>query len=404
VGETLSPSLLERATYAGTILRSFPQAREAIEVLLGTRLTIKKVERLTERIGTERFAGRDAEVERWTRLPLVEKFAAPANVRPPAVVAVMPDGGRHQLRQRNTETSTHWHEYKAGCVLELESEESAEDPRPEVPAVFLDPGRVDRLTREIGKRAAEVTVDGDDQPPPDEPATDEPEEDPERPKVTGREVVASGRSSREFGPMLASRAWSLGGYGAERKAYVGDGQNWIWSLWEGYFKAWGFVPILDFVHAVTYLYAAAMADRPRREGWPVYERWVRWTWAGEVERVLAELAERAAELGEPTEADGPTSPCRIVDRALTYLENQRERMDYPAYRRAGLPVTSSHVESTIKQLNRRVKGSEKFWSERGREALLQLSSDVLSTTDPLARFWRTRPTTRTGQRPYRQAS
>ena len=37
-------------------------------------------------------------------------------------------------------------------------------------------------------------------------------------------------------------------------------------------------------------------------------------------------------------------------------------MNYPEYRRLGLPLTSSHIESTIKQIAARVKGSEKFWS------------------------------------------
>ena len=33
---------------------------------------------------------------------------------------------------------------------------------------------------------------------------------------------------------------------------------------------------------------------------------------------------------------------------------------------------TSAVESVIKMINRRVKGSEKFWSEPGAEAILQL--------------------------------
>ena len=38
-------------------------------------------------------------------------------------------------------------------------------------------------------------------------------------------------------------------------------------------------------------------------------------------------------------------------------------MHYDAYRRQGLPIMTSAVESVIKMINRRVKGSEKFWSE-----------------------------------------
>ena len=36
------------------------------------------------------------------------------------------------------------------------------------------------------------------------------------------------------------------------------------------------------------------------------------------------------------------------------------------------PITSSHIESTIIQINRRVKGSEKFGSGAGAGAILQL--------------------------------
>lgn len=57
-------------------------------------------------------------------------------------------------------------------------------------------------------------------------------------------------------------------------------------------------------------------------------------------------------------------------------------MNYPAYRNQGLPITSAHMESTVKQINRRVKGSEKFWTKAGGEDLAQLSADKLCDTAP----------------------
>ena len=53
-------------------------------------------------------------------------------------------------------------------------------------------------------------------------------------------------------------------------------------------------------------------------------------------------------------------------------------MDYPRYRREGLPWTTGHVESTVRVFNRRVNGSEKFWGEAGAEAILQLRAAFLS--------------------------
>jgi hypothetical protein len=93
-----------------------------------------------------------------------------------------------------------------------------------------------------------------------------------------------------------------------------------------------------------------------------------------------------------------------VARALTYLRNQRGKMHYDEYRRQGLPLTSSVMESVVKQVNRRVKGTEKFWSEAGAEAILQLRADELSDDQPLAAFWQRRQEAATGQRRYRPAA
>jgi len=78
-------------------------------------------------------------------------------------------------------------------------------------------------------------------------------------------------------------------------------------------------------------------------------------------------------------------------------------MHYDEDRRQGLPITSSHVESTVKQFNRRVKGTEKFWSEEGAEAILQLLADYLSETEPMETFWQEREARATGRRCYRRA-
>jgi hypothetical protein len=55
----------------------------------------------------------------------------------------------------------------------------------------------------------------------------------------------------------------------------------------------------------------------------------------------------------------------------------------------GLPITSSHIESSIKQINRRLKGTEKFW-DQGAELLLVLVADHLTETNRLDQFWKNR--------------
>lgn len=71
-------------------------------------------------------------------------------------------------------------------------------------------------------------------------------------------------------------------------------------------------------------------------------------------------------------------------------------MSYPAYRRQGLPITSSHRGSTINELNYRIKGTEEFWSTAGGEDVLQLRADSLCNSHPLIAFWEHRATTRSG--------
>ena len=62
-------------------------------------------------------------------------------------------------------------------------------------------------------------------------------------------------------------------------------------------------------------------------------------------------------------------------------------MNYPEYRKQGLPLTSSHIESTVKLINRCIKGSEKFWLREASECVLQLRTDYLSDSRPIKPFW-----------------
>jgi hypothetical protein len=230
------------------------------------------------------------------------------------------------------------------------------------------------------------------------PADEEATWDP--PKIKARKVVASRQNWKAFGPMVAAAAWSLGFFGSVRRAFVADGSTSVWGLWRRHFPT--FVPIVDFIHALSYVYAAAPAGRSHSEGWPVYVRWIEWLWQGKVSLALEELRQRQREAGKVSEEDKEGSPAKVVQEALTYLENHKGQMKYDEYRRQGLPITSSHVESEIKRINLRVKGTEKFWSEEGAESILQLRADYLSDDKPMEAFWQQRQAEESGQRRYRQ--
>jgi hypothetical protein len=437
VDEDVSPAVMRKTVHLGTKLSSFESAADSVLETLEIELTTKRVERLTKRIGRERVAERELSVAEWEGLPLLKKLVAPDGVRAPTVVAVTCDGGRMQRCDLPEDADSHWCETKVGALLEFEPDPHENDPCPEVPDKFLDLAKMDELTREIKrvvpkgtkfqKAGTDAIGDGRAEPPatcerdsadsqrstanpsnsevistePREVVTEARKEVvAEPPVVQSRDVVASLADSAAFGKQLAAAAWSLGFAAAMLKAFVADGIAANWGIWKRHFKHLGFVPILDFIHALTYVYAAAMAGRSREQGGLVYVRWITWVWQGKVPLVIAELAARAVELGAPPDNAADTDPRQIVAEALTYLTNQQSRMNYPTYRRMGLPITSSHIESTIKQINQRVKGSEKFWAEFGGEALLQLRSDQLSDTRPLDIFWLRRTERATGTRTY----
>jgi len=62
------------------------------------KISEKQVERVTERIGQERFEQRDAQVQAFLELPVMEKFAV-AVAHPPNLAVVEMDGGRLQIRK-----------------------------------------------------------------------------------------------------------------------------------------------------------------------------------------------------------------------------------------------------------------------------------------------------------------
>ena len=58
-------------------------------------------------------------------------------------------------------------------------------------------------------------------------------------------------------------------------------------------------------------------------------------------------------------------------------------MDYPRDRRERLSSSGALIESLIEQFHRRVKGNEKFWTDRRAEAVLQVRAGSLFDDDRL---------------------
>ena len=426
---TYSPALQAKITFAGTNHTSYAQAEEALQALAELEVSDKQTRRVCKAIGAERVAERDAEVAAYQQLPLTERKGVPAGVTPPAVAVTGVDGGRLQSFERaasaaaaepevieddlltleevaeTTAKKSHWREDKIGLLLTMTSAVQTVDPCPEIPASFVDPTWIPELARELNRRGPpKGAVDKPATDPPGVAAATSESATPQwqPPAVQTKHLVGTRRPWDAFGPMVAAKAHALGFYGAARRAFLGDGAETNWTLWRNHFSS--FVPILDFIHGLTYVFHAALAGRAFDVGWQTYEQWIRWVWVGEVELVIAALAQRQAELGVPTADAKATSPAKLVAKALGYLQRNKDRMRYAEYRRQGLPIVSSYVESAVKQFNYRVKGTEKFWREAGAEQILQLRADYASDGDAMSAFWERRQARETGQARYRRAA
>ena len=392
-----TPAMLRKVAYAGSQSASFVEATKDLETLAEVKVSRERVQRWTKRIGEERVGEVERQAKAYQELSLPDRQQSCVD-QVPQVACVQMDGGRIQIRDRqenteNRDSKGYWRESLVGCCLSMTSEDQSVDPCPTIPKTFVDPARMSDLSREIKGFSGNV-----------EAAEDPPQESPDdrdgRPKVLVRSVVATRAGIDVFGERLIAAAHARGFNAAKRKAFVADGSATNWGVHKKHFSY--YTPVLDFTHAVCYVYAAAMAGRTGEAAWRDYVAWAQWLWEGAIDQLVAAVAARSGELGPPGEGD-ETSPAAIVARTLGYLRNQRARMKYNAYRKLGLPITSSHIESTIKQINRRVKGSEKFW-DQGAEPLFELVADHLSETSDLARFWQTRRTRLLPMRCYQAAA
>jgi hypothetical protein len=372
---------------------SFKEASEDLKALAEVSVSPTHLQRLSERVGKEWEQARDQEVQAFREDKLLCAYEAA-----PAAAAVMLDGGRLQTRAEEAGRGVHqagWRETKVACFLSLATTEQKEDPQPKPPSKFLDAARVAQLTAEVKRRSRPALGRAVEAP-----VKKRPKKKRRRPasKKRVRTVVASMADSETFGWQVAAEVKRRGLDRARRKACVCDGQQYNWTIFEMHLRPWGFIDILDFIHLLTYLHDAAHAWKKARErAWKQYVQWLRWAWSGQVKSLLQSLRKAASEVGEPPADVADNDPRKIVHDALRYVHNNRTRMDYPRYRRLGLPISSAPVESTIKQMNRRVKGSEKFWLNGGAEAILQLRAAYLCEDDRASAYW-SRP------RPYARAA
>lgn len=351
--------------------RSYERASVLIEYLLGQKISAKTVERLVRQVGGEVAQ----------RLEQEQESLGGKEVVVPEVAVVSCDGGRIQTRAVGQGPGVHearWRESKNALFERMKaSPVSDRDPCPLLPETFCQVAHVAKIAE---KAAWDVEC----------PAASRPRYKSCRRIL--RTCLSSLASSAEFGLQMSRESRRRRFGEASRRVFLGDGLPWNWSIWKEHFA--DFTPILDFIHAVQHLYTAAQAwESSDAARWSRYLEMAEAVWQGRVGEVITSLQEALSEKGvgeeEKLADDHPLAPLAETAR---YLEHNRQRMDYPRYRREGLPVTSAPMESLIKQINHRVKGTEMFWNDpEGAEAILQVRAAALSEDGRLDDHLRHRP-------------
>jgi hypothetical protein len=376
--------------------RSLKRASIVMKRVVGLDVSTNTIERVALEVGNDLEA---AEQEHWQKILTGE-------VPVPSVAIVEFDGGRIRTRKTGCGPGVHldakgWNETKNAIFVSATSETSEDDPQPDPPSCFLDADHVAKLTE---KAKTKEKTGSDD-------SLNKEQEDPEedqacktqashKPQRLLRTVIASMKNSKQFGGQMAREAKRRRFDEAPRKAYVADGLTCNWTIHAEHFH--DYVAILDFTHAVSYLFTASLLCFGKTEqAWSAYLDWMTKVWRGEVGVTIAELKSHQARIGLPPEDADEDDPREHLRRVIGYLENNQDRMRYDEYRMSGLPTTSAWMESAVKEMNYRIKGTEMFWNNpAGAEAILQIRAAALSDDDRLVRLLSHRPGQRTLRRSH----
>ena len=353
-----------------------------MERVLGLKVSTNTIERICLDVGNDL---EKASADDWKGVLTGESIV-------PQVAIVSYDGGRIRTRMPDCGPGVHlsgkgWNETKNAIFVSATSETSLTDPEPNPPKCFFDPVHVAKLT-ETAKAKEKQGKDEDvkDTKPTPKAKKRKRHHPKHKPKRIHRTLISSMKNSTEFGKEMAKEAKRRRFVEATRKAFIGDGLSCNWSIHQAHFK--DYTAILDFIHAVSYVYQAAIVCFGKNEqAWNAYSQWMTRTWQGNVSEVISVLKTHQERIGSPPKGCDENDPREQLRQIVGYLQNNANRMRYDEYRRQGLPVTSAWMESAVKEINYRVKGTDMFWNNPvGAEAILQIRAASLSDDDRLVRL------------------
>lgn len=174
--------------------------------------------------------------------------------------------------------------------------------------------------------------------------------------------------AHDFAELVWATGFEQNAHHAHELIFIADGADWIWRIVDQHYPH--AVQIVDWYHACAYLSPVAkvaFSDPIQQDQW--LEQVKSDLWEGRLDEVIA-----ACQLHlDPLHEDDP------AQRAVTYYQNNRQRMAYALYRQLGYQIASGSMESGCKQLGlARLKIAGARWSPDGARLVAKARAAYLS--------------------------
>jgi hypothetical protein len=319
-GSSLSPGVLRMVGLVGALV-SFEEGHELLRELAGVEVSTKHVERAAEALGREIAADEQG---------VVEPPPAHEPVAPTLYVGLDGTG----VPMRPSEVTG-----RAG----KQPDGSAKSCEVKLVTVWSAEGRAKDGTPERDRGSISYSAAIESAAQPDTEAT-----------------------PSAFAARVVREATRRGVDRAARQVVLGDGAKWIWRLADEHVP--DAIQIVDRFHAKQYLSTVAKAIYGATSD--LAQAWARARHdeldAGDHDALLAALRAHAPHHEE-------------AQNGVDYVERNRARLDYPAFRAAGLCTSTGVVEAGCKvAIGTRCKRAGMHWTIAGADAIIALRCCKLS--------------------------
>jgi hypothetical protein len=316
VGTTFSPGMRRIMGRVG-VYQSFGLGHEDIKELAGIEVTAKEIERISEDLG--------AQAEQFLRT--LEEKEGDSQKRPIKILYATIDGTGVPVVKKET----------------LGRQGKGSD------------GQAKTREAKLGCIFTQTGVDKDGYAVRDEDST----------TYFGKITTAE-----EFGKIFNHESLRRGSERAEKVCMIGDAAPWIWNIAQEYLPQ--AIQIIDLYHAREHYWNVARLfwrkNTRKRNKWA--EKRKKELNDGAVHKVIRSIGRLKSTTQEQREV------CRCE---MNYFDNNKHRMHYDQYRRAGLFVGSGVIEAGCRTvIGQRLKQSGMHWTVRGANTIIALRCCLFS--------------------------